>query len=268
MFREKGPSLIFWALSTFFSFNFLYGKISISIAPSSLNLNLKTGILYNSQIQVLNDGDVDYDVFVSFYDLGQNKDGDFYKIEVSNYERGAGKWLSSDLKNFRLKKGEKIFFKYYIDVPKDVSGSFAGAIMFNLKTPKFQQEFGASIEVGIASKIFITISESKEEKFNFKEFKTIKDEKGDYYAVLSVENPTEVFSYISGNIFIKNEGGEEVFEKKIESDRPIFPKNEINLKYKIENIISGNYIGVLLLNQKNLSPIIKTIYFKVEKYER
>lgn len=267
MKKEKGPSILCWAF-LLFSGTIIYGKISITITPSSLSLQLKSGVFYNSQIQVLNDGDVDYEVNVSFHDLGQNKNGEIFSQDPGILERGAGKWFSSDYNSFILKKGEKKFFKYYIDVPVLANGSYAGAILFTVQTPKTAQEFGASISAGIASKIFITVSEMAETDYIFKDFKSIMDEKGNYYFLLSLENPNEIFSYFSGKIFLKDEKGETIYENKIESDKPFFPKTNLELVYKLPEIKEGKYTGILLMNRKGKDPLIKTIRFKVGEDER
>jgi len=263
MVKRFGLRVLLWALFSFSSF--LFGKISITITPSSLNLNLKAGVFYNSQIEVVNSGDIDYLVKISFYDLAQDKEGEVGPFEPNSKERGAGSWLSSDLNSFPLKSGERKFFKYYINVPKEARGAYAGAILFKIETKKEEQEFGASIEAGIASKLFITVNSEKEGDLNFKEFGIKKEaEEGSFYFILSMENNTDLFSSFFAFLYLKNEKGETIYEKNIKNNYPLFPKQSFEFKYELPKVGKGNYIGVLFLNQNGKDPIIKTISFKVE----
>ncbi len=265
MEQNKGLKSLIWALFPFFfSFN-LFGKISITVTPSFLSINLKENVLYDSQIQILNSGDVDYDVYVSFYDMDQLEDGEVEKFEPNTTKRGIGGWLSSDVKSFPLKSGEKYLFKYYIDVPKGVDGGYAGGILFTIKTKKEAQEFGAGIEAGVLSKLYVTISEEKNGILDIKDFKIKKDEKGNsYYFIISLENKTPFFSYFKGIFYLKDEKGETIYEKKISSERGVFPEKSLEIRYKIEKIKKGNLIGILVLNLNEERPLIKTIYFKVD----
>lgn len=263
MKQKKGFKFLIWALFPFFSFN-LFGKISITITPSFLSLNLKENVLYDSQIQILNSGDIDYDVYVSFYDIEQLEDGEIEKFEPNTIKRGIGGWLSSDVKSFPLKSGEKYLFKYYINVPKGVYGGYAGGILFTIKTKKEAQEFGTGIEAGILSKIYI-ISEEKKGILNFEDFKILKSEnENTYYFSISLKNKTPFFSDFGGIFYLKDEKGETIYEKKISSERKVFPEKLLNLRYPIEKIKKGNLIGILVLNLNEEKPLIKTIYFRVD----
>ena len=186
-------------------------------------------------------------------------------IDIEYVNRSAADWIQVEPREFSLNPDEEREIQFTVSVPQRVKGTHWAAIY--VRSEPANVEGGGTQIVAIkrfAVKVYETIPGTETRKAFVTDFSAVTTSIPKFN--LSVKNEGNVQLEFTGELRLRDESGEVVDTKKINTF-PLLPGYKRNLTIKgeeVTNLPPGKYNAVVILDYGAENRIGKSISFKVE----
>lgn len=246
---------------------------AVDIEPQRLEHSLDAGKTYSGSFKLKNPSDFSVDVFIS---TGQyryiSSQGTIPPPEGNAALPSCESWLEFDKKKYALDPGEFVDVKFLIKVPKESSGEYLCAALFDEKRALQEikpKENTPNVQVRVIPRfsipVYISIKNTEKIAAEIEDISTEPEfQKGGLIFNITLKNTGNIHIRPLGTLTILNQKSEVVKNIPIGKTLPIFPGYKEIIPVLCPKLPAGKYAAIATIEIAKEKILQKKIAFQIK----